>query len=409
MQITDVRTVLLTGSSGNNPFFSAERKSRSASFVEIHTDRGLVGIGETYLGYFVPEVVPELVDFFKPILVGLTEREINPRVLWERMYRCGNFWARTGAGAVVLAGIEGALWDLRGKMDGVPVHQLLGGCLHERLPCYASGGASHYPWSELEREIDLYRKAGFRAFKTATGYFDPTTGTRFTGSSAQAWVDLESEKLEAIRGFAGKDFVICLDGHMSNPSGEGQTSWDVGIARAVLRSLEKYDLFFFEEPLHYNDVSGYAELCATTVVPVAGGEGLTTREEFWQYAHANAFDIAQPDASFVGIWAFLDVARMFATQNKRVATHAWSSGAGVMENLHAAFATSNIAILEVPPLPGELHTEVYKDGFRFADGYILPPDAPGLGVTLTDDIKNRNPFVRGSGEWNSVPGKSGWL
>ena len=138
MKITDVRTVLLTGPSSNEEYFGAVRKVRSASFIEIETDSDLIGIGETYLGYFVPEAVPELVEFFKPILIGLSDKEINPRKVWERMYRCANYWARSGAGAIVMAGIEGALWDLRGKMDGVPVYDLLGGCLHERLLCYAT-------------------------------------------------------------------------------------------------------------------------------------------------------------------------------------------------------------------------------------------------------------------------------
>ena len=85
MKITDVKTVLLTGPSGNDPFLQAQRKLRSAAFVEIHTDTDLVGIGETYTGYHAPEIVPEIVKFFKPILVGLPEREIEPRRLWQRI------------------------------------------------------------------------------------------------------------------------------------------------------------------------------------------------------------------------------------------------------------------------------------------------------------------------------------
>jgi galactonate dehydratase len=404
MKITDVRTVLLTGPSGNDPFLQPLRKRRSAAFVEIHTDTELVGIGETYQGYFCAEIVPEIVAFFKPILVGLKDPEINPRALWQRMYQCANFWARTGVGTIVLAGIECALWDLKGKMEGVPVCELLGGRVHDKLLGYATGCVSNYPWSELKRKISLYRSAGFRGFKVAAGYYNAQTGRSFEAASPQAWVALESEKLEVIRRHAGKDFVVCLDGHMSN-RGIDAAAWDVGTAKAVLRALEPYDLFFFEEPLHYNDLAGYTELCAATAVPVAGGECLTTREEFWQYARVSAFDLAQPDASYIGIGPFLDVARMFAVQNKRVATHAWSSGGGVMANIHAAFATPNIAILELPPLPGPLHTEIYAPGYRFKDGYILPPEAPGLGVRLTQAVKNKYPFVRDSGEWNVVPGK----
>ena len=216
MKITDVKTVLLTGPGGNDPFLQHWKKCRSAAFIEIHTDGDLTGIGETYQGYHCPEIVPEIVEFFKPILVGLKDKEINPRVLWERMYRCANFWARNGVGAIVLAGIEGALWDLKGKMEGMPVYELLGGRVHERLLCYATGGFSEYPWTELKRKIDLYREAGFIAFKVSAGYYDTANDTLFESTSPQAWVEMESEKLEAIRGHAGKEFIVCLDGHMSN-------------------------------------------------------------------------------------------------------------------------------------------------------------------------------------------------
>jgi len=409
MKITDVKTVLLTGPLTNDPFLLGFRKSRSAAFIEIHTDTELVGIGETYTGYHFPEVVPEIVEFFKPILVGQTDEEISPRKLWSRMYHCGNFWCRNGMGVHVLAGIEGALWDLRGKMDKVPVHQLLGGRMHDKLLCYATGSISNYPWTELIRKFEQYRSAGFRAAKVASGWYMSETREVFSARTPQAWVEMECDKLETVRKAIGKDFLICLDGHMSNAMDERLTPWDVGTALAVLKAMEPYDVFFYEEPLHYHNVEGYAELCTGTSIPIAGGECLATREEFWQFAERSAFDIVQPDASYTGISAFIDVAKMFALSGKRVATHAWSSGGGVMENIHAAFATPNMVILEIPPLPGPLHTEVYADGYRFEDGYIFAPEAHGLGIRLTDKLKNKYPFVRGSGEWNAVSGKNQFI
>jgi galactonate dehydratase len=409
MKITDVKTVLLTGPLTNDPSLLTLRKLRSAAFIEIHTDTELVGIGETYAGYHAPEIVPEIVDFFKPILIGLNDDDIQPLRLWDRMYHCGNFWARTGVGVNVLAGIEGALWDLRGKMDRQPVYQLLGGRRHDRLLSYATGSVSNYPWSDLIEKINRYRDAGFRAAKFGAGWYNASSKEVFTGRTAQEWVDMESDKLQTIRRQIGKDFTLCLDGHMSNVQLEGTSGWDVGIARAVLNALEPYDIFFYEEPLNYDDVEGYAELCRGSTIPIAGGECLNTRQEFQQYAKIDGFDIAQPDASYTGIGAFLDIARMFAMNHKRVATHAWSSGAGVMANIHAAFATPNMAILELPPLAGPLHTEVYAEGYRFEDGYILPPETPGLGVRLTEQTKAKYPFIRGSGEWNAVPGKSQYL
>jgi len=220
-------------------------------------------------------------------------------------------------------------------------------------------------------------------------------------------VDVECEKLQTIRKHIGNEFTVSLDGHISNAMHDKMTPWDVGIAKAVLKAMEPCDIFFYEEPLNYKNVEGYAELCQSTSIPIAGGECLSTREEFWQYAQLKAFDIAQPDASYIGISALVDVGRMFALRGKRVATHAWSGG--VMENIHAAFATPNMAILELPPLAGPLHTEVYAEGYRFEDRYILPPEVPGPGIQLTDKLKAKYPFVRGTGEWNAVPGKPTFL
>src|SRR5215831_7944216 len=96
VKITDVRTVLLTGPCTDDPFLSEARKRRSAAFIEIYTDTELVGLGETYAGYFCPELVPGTVAFFAPILIGQTVDNIAE--LWARMYRCENFWCRVGLG-----------------------------------------------------------------------------------------------------------------------------------------------------------------------------------------------------------------------------------------------------------------------------------------------------------------------
>ena len=106
-----------------------------------------------------------------------------------------------------------------------------------------------------------------------------------------------------------------------------------------------------------------------------------------------------------GLEEFVRIARMFDSRGKKVATHSWGAGAAQMQNIHAAFASPNTVILEIPPAAGPLHTELWGDSLVMKDGYVLPPHTPGLGVCLTDEIKARYPFVPGSGEFNSVPGK----
>lgn len=403
MKIIDVKTILLTGPCSNDPYILAARSLRSAALIEISTDVGLTGVGETYAGYFCPELVKVAVEYFKPVLLGVDPVATSIHALTQRMALCENFWARVGFGQAVLTGIEAALWDLKGKLLGLPVYELLGGRCHDRLLAYATGGPSNWPADRLKAKIDSYLGLGFRAFKVGSGYFDDATRSAVPAPSRSAIVDMEASKAELMRRHVGPDIAILMDGHMDNNPWD---AWDVPTARAVLQALEPYDLFLFEEPRPYSDPWGYAELRRSTSVPVAGGECLTTLAEFRLFADLDALSIAQLDAAFVGgLEEFVRIARMFDSRGKKIATHSWGAGVAQMQNIHAAFASPNAVILEVPPAAGPLHTELWGDSLVMQDGYVLPPQSPGLGGRLTDEIIARYPFIPGSGEFNSVPGK----
>lgn len=400
MKITDVKTVLLTGPMSNDIYALEMTNLRSAAFIEIHTNSGHVGIGETYGGYFFPEGVGPIVDFFKPILIGQDVSDI-PK-LWEQMYHCGNFWCRVGLGLIVLNGIEAAMWDLKGKMLGKPVCELLGGSKHEKLLCYASGGPSNYPKEKLAKKIDSYISLGYRAIKVSAGCWTTDKG-EYSPTSPQEAADFEGDKMAFVRSHIGDDVEFMLDGHMGNSF---SYTWDLPIAKAALKAVEHYNLLFFEEPLHYTDPWGYSELCKSTSVKVAGGECLTGAYEWRVFADVDAFDIGQPDAAFTGgLMEFIKVAKMLEDRGRKVATHSNASGGGFMQNLHCGFACPNTIILEVLPAYGGMHSDIFGDSFVMKDGYALPPETPGLGIVLTDEVKQKYPFVPGTGEFNPVPGK----
>ena len=375
MKITDVTTVLLTGPCTGDPFLLELRKWRSAAFIEIHTgDPGLKGLGESYAGYFCPELIPGMVEFFRPILVGQDVDDIAG--LWDRMYHCGNFWCRVGLGASVLSGIEAALWDLRGKIENRPVVELLGGAAHERLPGYATGGPSNYPIERLAEKLDFYQSLGFRAAKLGVGSHSPGEGSFLAEEPGKA-AEFEGSKLQFVREQYGDDLTIMLDGHMGNSTNR---TWDAVTAIEVAKACQPFDLFFFEEPLHYTDPFGYAELCAATSVPIAGGECLTADCEWKVFVEHDCFDIGQPDAGFMGgLGEFIKVAKRFEERGRRIATHSWGAGGVFMQNLHSGFACPNTCILEIPPAYGPLHSEVVGDSFQMENGFVLPPSAPGLG------------------------------
>lgn len=409
MKITDVKTILLSGPCTLDPYLSEARKLRSAAFIRIETDSGLTGIGETYAGYFSPEVIPQIVDFFKPILIDNDAEDI--RLLWERMYHCGNFWCRVGLGAIVLAGIEAALWDLKGKTMGVPVYKLLAEewrnnfsefKIHGHIPCYATGGPSNYPIEKLAEKISFYTSLGFKGVKIGAGSFTKGKGFEIKDDPNDA-ADFEAKKAEYIRRQFGNDLWLMIDAHMGNNS---SGTWGLETATAVAKALEPYHLTFLEEPLHYTRPDLYALLCKRTATPIAGGECLTTVSEWQTFIKDDCFQIGQPDASFIaGMNQFMEVASLLAQRKRNIAPHAWGAGASQMQNIHGGFACPNTVMLEVAPAYGPLHSELIGDCLQIRDGYVLPPEKPGLGIELREETIEKYPFIPGTGEFNSVPGK----
>lgn len=406
MKIKDVKTVLLTGPCTLDPYLSEARKLRSAAFICIETDNGLTGVGETYAGYFFPEGVPPVVEFFKPILIGNGIEDIPE--LWRRMYHCGNFWCRVGLGAIVLAGIEAALWDLKGKALEQPVYKLLGEAWkkdytpHDRLPCYATGGPSNYPIDKLAAKIEYYCSLGFRGVKLGAGAYYKDKGSEIAHTPNEA-ADFEATKVAYVRKRFGNELWLMFDAHMGNHS---KHTWGLETATAVARALEPYKLVFLEEPLHYTRPDEYAELVRRTSTPIAGGECLTATCEWQTFIRDDCFHIGQPDASFTaGMDQFMQIASLLAASGRSVAPHAWGAGASQMQNIHCGFACPNTIMLEVAPAYGPLHSELIGDSLQIKDGYVLPPEKPGLGITLTEDTIRRFPFKPGTGEFNSVPGK----
>ena len=402
VRIVDVRTVLLTGPCTHDPWLSVFKQRRTAAFVEVHTDAGVVGLGETYASYFFPESVPLVVDYLRPVLLavdGVDHDDFDLRAVVARMRTCFQYWGRVGLGAAVLAGIEGALWDLVGKIRGLPVHQLLRPDAPASLPAYATGGPSPWPTTDLLEKVEFYLGLGFRAVKLSTGFLDTTTREEVPSAGTSSAADTEVGKAALLRDTFGADVTLLLDGHMGHR--EGPDRWDVATASAVLSALEPFGIGFMEEPLRYDDIAGYAELTHASAIPVAGGEQLSTVGEFAAFADGKALAVAQPDAAWLGIDGFVQVAGRFA----QVAPHAWSGGVGVMQNLHAAFACDNSLIAEIPPAAGPLHTELWGDSLQLNDGRVLRPDAPGLGVELTAATRAAYPFQPGAEEFSSVPGK----
>ncbi len=373
--IKDVRPVALTTPYGMQ---GAQTRQRSAVFVEIETTDGLVGLGETYLGVYMPELAVETVRFFAEHLIGRDADNINR--LWRDCKWITSYTGRTGPTVMVLGAIECALWDLRGKRLGLPVHQLLGGAVHDRLPLYASGGV---PTFSLEQLVDHARAVmadGYRGFKMRANpvAFQP---------------EVEAERVMAVREVIGPDRLLAVDAVQNF----NLRPWTVKQVLRLLDALAPADLAWAEEFLPPFDPAPYAALRARTPVHISGGEGITTATVFAEWLDAGAFDICQPDPTIVGgISEARRVCELAGVHDVRVAMHVWGGGPTMMANYHLGFTVPECFILERPVMANPLETETLVEPLEVIDGYLLPPTAPGLGVELTDELKERYPYRPGS-------------
>lgn len=371
MKITRLETILLTVPLTEPLRWSGGATTAiSASLVRVHTDEGVTGLGESYTGIFAPKVARALAEEFEPYLVG--EDPTDVARLFQKIYSKTLFWGRVGAGVSVLGGIESALWDITGKVQGVPVYKLLGGAVHSRLPVYASGGLEK-PLNETLKEMQGYREMKLKAVKIRIGYGLPR----------------DVEKVRQVREVLGPDIDLMVDavqGHNPEP-------WPAKQAIQVGHAIEPYGIRWFEEPCAATDYTGYAMVRRELSMPISGGESSTTLYEFRHFFNASALDVVQPDTAHAGgILECRKIASLAQSHGVQVAFHSWSSSAILSPNYHLAFATSNCCYIEYPTWGFPLSDELFIEPLRIEGGYLYPPKTPGLGIELLEETIRRYPF-----------------
>ena len=398
MRITDITTHLVSSNwaSVDQQWAETGGGHKSSALVRIETDAGITGLGEIIVGYFAPEAVPALVDYYRPHLVGKDPRNTN--ALWHRMYESSKWWGRSGAAVSVLSGIDIALWDLKGKALGVPVHALLGGIVQERLPVYASiGGIPAEPAAQvaaIRRWVDVGQ------FDDVQFRYDTIEGVYIDRPATADLAEQEAAKFGRLRAAFGSGVDFIIHNHM------GSQAWprpmNLNEAARVLQTLEPVGLLFAEEPLPYEDVAGYAALRQRTTTPIAGGEMLSGVHEFQAFLAVGGLDIVQPDISFCGgITTTWDVMRLASAQFVRTALHMGGSfGPAYAAGLHLSFAHKDAVILETLPVAMPTIRDALVFPLDLVDGTFAPPpdDVPGLGVDIDGAFLARHPFVPGSGE-----------
>ncbi|MCX6623422.1 MAG: mandelate racemase/muconate lactonizing enzyme family protein [Acidobacteria bacterium] len=398
MKITDVRTHLITARWSDDPYFPVQL--HTTALIEILTDQGLNGVGESILGYFVPDAVAPIVEFYKPLLIGRDAGDITG--IWERLYLASMYWGRTGAALAVLSGIDIALWDLKAKAAGVPLYQLLGGAAKSRQPVYCSGGPALWPIKENVDKCRYYIEQGYRALKFATGYYifeegsEMPSGWRMRPVSHYRLAQEEAEKCAAAREAVGPEVDLILDGHQ----GALADPYSLADAQRVSEAVAPYGMLFFEEPLPYTDPRGYAALRAGGRLPIAGGESLSGIHDFRSYLEMEALDVVQPEVTYAGgITTCSEILRLAQSRNLRAAMHCGgTAGPGLAASIHLSFASPIAIQLEHLLHSTSIQRDLMVEPVVLRDGSIAPPTAPGLGIEISNSLLAKYPYIPGTGE-----------
>lgn len=349
--------------------------------IRITAENGVYGLGETDAP---PNVMAALLETptahiwsrsIRDILLGQNPLEVE--ALWEKLYEGTIYHARRGLGIMLMSAIDIALHDLRGKLLGVPVYQLLGGAVRANVTPYATLFPSMplgRGWEEMQTSclklIDQALALGFHAMKMEMLFDDLID-------------DRELVKfIRTCRHRVGpeRDFMIDVGYRWKN----------VNDALWVLRSIEEERLLFVEAPLHTDDLDGLARLAEATATPIAVGEFLQTRHEFRELMDRGHCDVIQPDLGRVGgLTEALRCAQMAEERGIRCIPHAWKTGLTAAATRHFAAVVPNCPYTELfhqDLFPSHLRSHLAKPEIELTGGRWTLPTEPGIGTDLNPDV-----------------------
>lgn len=352
---------------------------RAALLVEVHTDDGRSGLGESAI-YGGPAATTETLihEELAPRLLGQDPKRIE--WLWQVMLGRSHQHGDGGVLPAAVSGIDIALWDLLGQEAGLPLATLLGGYRSE-VRAYASAGfyAAGKDANALADEARRYVEEGFKHLKVKVGRTVDTIMNPLSHMEEPefATVTLQEDlaRVRAVREAVGDEVHIAVDAN---------NAWDPATALRAGREFEKLGIHWFEEPVATDDREGSAALAAVLDVPISGYETQTGLAGFRDLIQQRAVDIVQPDVIWSGgITACRRIAALAAAANLPCVPHVFSTAVSLAANLHLIASLPNSYLVELDRNPNALRTELLDQSLEpNADAVITVPDRPGLGVAL---------------------------
>lgn len=334
----------------------------SSLIVMVYTDEGIIGVGQpsTQHSSNGPIVIDMITSYLKNFIIG--EDPFDIEKIWRKMSSYCIFYPNKGILRSAMSGIEIALWDIIGKFLKIPVYKLLGGCYNDKIRVYASG--TPWPYNQSIDEhltiIDeLLKKGGFTAYK----------------ERANHGLKKDIALVKAFREFFGYDTDLLIDMNRL---------YDPINAVKFAREIEKYDVFWLEEPIPPDNIEVLKQISKKIKQPVVFGEFIEDRFRIAEIISNHAASIINPDATYNGLMEIKKMSILAESYYIPIAPHNWASSIGFAANLQVAISSLNLLMCEFPLAVDPLDAFI-KDPIKINDGFIEPSNNPGLGLELNKE------------------------
>ncbi|MEZ5354444.1 MAG: mandelate racemase/muconate lactonizing enzyme family protein [Bryobacteraceae bacterium] len=367
--------------------FRIQGVSPNWTWVRLHTDQGITGVGESYP---TDEAHMGALRELAPMLIGKDASRIDR--LWQEIFYRISYQPWGGAEFRMLTAINIAQWDILGKAAGLPVYRLLGGKAQEKLQVYntmngwtINGMREH---DEPEKIAEFLMQRGVRAIKLYPYDRGPVNAFARHGGTfiTQSELKRSLEPIQRIRKAAGDEMEIALD---------LSSKWNLPCTLQIAHSLEPYGIMYLEDPMLPDNLEAYAALARETSIPVCISERLATRFRFREMFEARAVDVVMYDVTWCGgISEAKKISDMADTYKIPTSPHTGGGPILWFASIHVATSLTNFYIMEsVYHLYNDLFPHFLKDVPHPVDGFVTAPERPGLGVELRDEVL-RNGDVR---------------
>lgn len=361
MKITDVKVYLAT-------------EWRTFCFVVIETDEGISGLGEA--GITGRELaVKGAIEHMKELLIGLDPFRIEH--IWQLLFR-GGFFPAQRIQTAAMAAIDVALWDIKGKALGVPIYELLGGLVRDKVLTYNHNGGETP--EELAECCVKSVEEGWKVVRWGLAH------QKSSLMEPRQAVRRAVKEFELVRDAVGDEIELAIDVH---------TRVNLPEAVTLCREVEQFRPYFIEDPLRVENSQSYRNLRNRVHVPIAAGEQYSSKWEFRQVIEEELIDYARIDLCIcAGLTESKKIAGWCETHYIDLAVHNPIGPVATSAFLHLSLTTPNFAVQELPRRPNVSLPDAVVNQPEWEDGYLLPPTAPGLGIELdTKVLTEKYPFT----------------